>query len=1170
MTEKKQYSYYAFISYKREDEHWAKWLQNQLETYHIPSVIRKNNLNVPKKIYPVFRDKTDLTGGKVLNALHKELEESQFLIVICSPKSASSEWVSREIQHFIELGQEDNIIPFIVEGEPFSKDIDRECYPEALKKEMSTELLGISVDEIGKHKAFLRVVATLLNLKFDQLVMRDRKRRKRRRIATAAAVCVAAVLSFAGIWYYVPHCSYYQDFVYQNEVPQGIGKLSYNQRKKSFDCYRIVTQMGRVTRLEHVNSAGTPIMLQQNDFMTENPMIVCFYYEGRRISRAEYRNRHETILLVKDYTSNLKAVDFLQAADSSQTSALSSDQTSLKNTLYTDQGRLPQDSKSEITRHINTYDEHGYLIQVQFMRDNQNTPASDSSGICGMQYERDEKGRVLKIIYLDENGSPRSSRHGVAARTFTYDSTGNLTDVIFLDSAGQPVRGEDRYARYHAEYDAYGNCIQEEYFNENGEPDYNHLGYAKAKARYDGRGFQTLYQVYSPNGTPVAEKEQGVHASEKTYDEHGYITRQIYYDVSMNPVNGKDGYAQVECLFDADGNLKETWYYDADGELTYDNTAICGTRAEYNESGCNTEISFYDTGGQPSTSSSGIASIRREYDENNRLTSERYFAANGNPTHENTGCSSVIWSYDRKGNLIQKNVYDVNQKACVNSSGYHQTVYTYDEKGNQTSISYYDQSLQPAINSSGYHKVVMQYDEKGNCIQEEYYGVDEQLVRLPDKRYAMAKYQYDEYGNTILRAYYNELEKPADCKDGYCTEELQYDAYGNCISNTQYSLQHHTPNGYRTILYTYDTRGNLIEKSFLDDQGNPCYNNKNIAYYVYTYDEKDRRTDTRLYDVNRKLTDVEGYASEQIVYDEKDRYTQVAYFDASGQPCSLDYPAKIIFAYDQRGNEAKRAYLDKEGRLSSDNAYQYAIVAYRYNDRGNRLEEAYYDENEQLCMTQNNYAKASYEYNVFGNVTRIDYYGTDGAPVLTNAGYTAKTTEYDSRGNAVFESYFGTNGQPLPGSKDCPSRTEYQYDSAGSKIKTIYYDSRGKVIEQTSYLIIMQEIIEGSQAERLGIQNDDILIEIGTWNYSEHPNLTSEVLSRLEAILSDGYRPPVDLTFCRKSEGDVYTFYTVHLQGAEQAVIGTRFLDEPCSQRTRDAIEEQYLIWLTKTKEENP
>ena len=82
-----------------------KWLQNQLETYHIPSVIRKNNLNVPKKSTPYSEIRPDLTGGKVLNALHKELEESQFLIVICSPKSASSEWVSREIQHFIELGQ---------------------------------------------------------------------------------------------------------------------------------------------------------------------------------------------------------------------------------------------------------------------------------------------------------------------------------------------------------------------------------------------------------------------------------------------------------------------------------------------------------------------------------------------------------------------------------------------------------------------------------------------------------------------------------------------------------------------------------------------------------------------------------------------------------------------------------------------------------------------------------------------------------------------------------------------------------------------------------------------------------------------------------------------------------------------------------------------------------
>ena len=31
------FSYIAFISYKREDEEWAKWLQKQLEYYKLPA-----------------------------------------------------------------------------------------------------------------------------------------------------------------------------------------------------------------------------------------------------------------------------------------------------------------------------------------------------------------------------------------------------------------------------------------------------------------------------------------------------------------------------------------------------------------------------------------------------------------------------------------------------------------------------------------------------------------------------------------------------------------------------------------------------------------------------------------------------------------------------------------------------------------------------------------------------------------------------------------------------------------------------------------------------------------------------------------------------------------------------------------------------------------------------
>ena len=57
-----QKEYYAFISYKREDEKWAKWLQNKLEHYKFPTNLN-GRTDLPKNIRPTFRDVTDLNPG---------------------------------------------------------------------------------------------------------------------------------------------------------------------------------------------------------------------------------------------------------------------------------------------------------------------------------------------------------------------------------------------------------------------------------------------------------------------------------------------------------------------------------------------------------------------------------------------------------------------------------------------------------------------------------------------------------------------------------------------------------------------------------------------------------------------------------------------------------------------------------------------------------------------------------------------------------------------------------------------------------------------------------------------------------------------------------------------------------------------------------------------------
>ena len=79
--------YFAFISYKREDEKWAKWLQHKLEHYKLPINVRKENPSLPQNIRPVFKDTSELASGVLADEIHDALEKSKFLIVICSPKA---------------------------------------------------------------------------------------------------------------------------------------------------------------------------------------------------------------------------------------------------------------------------------------------------------------------------------------------------------------------------------------------------------------------------------------------------------------------------------------------------------------------------------------------------------------------------------------------------------------------------------------------------------------------------------------------------------------------------------------------------------------------------------------------------------------------------------------------------------------------------------------------------------------------------------------------------------------------------------------------------------------------------------------------------------------------------------------------------------------------------
>ncbi len=180
----------------------ARRLQRLLEGYNLPTALRKRVKDAPKKIR-VFRDTDELTSGILSEELKRKLDESKFLVVICSPNSAQSKYVGQEIAYFRSQGREAQIIPFIIDGVPGS---DRECFNPELTRD-GLELLGIDVQaEQGStrrmrfHRAFVRLVAKMFDLEYSVLWDRRKRQMVRRAIvSTVTVIVVGCAISYFAV-----------------------------------------------------------------------------------------------------------------------------------------------------------------------------------------------------------------------------------------------------------------------------------------------------------------------------------------------------------------------------------------------------------------------------------------------------------------------------------------------------------------------------------------------------------------------------------------------------------------------------------------------------------------------------------------------------------------------------------------------------------------------------------------------------------------------------------------------------------------------------------------------------------------------------------------------------------------------------------------------------------
>lgn len=213
MKNEKQYKYDAFISYRHSDldSFVAENIHKYLETYKLPKNVLSKISDNKKGIKRIFRDQDELPLSSNLETpIVDALNDSRYLIVICSPRLKESIWCKKEIETFKKIRGRENIFCVLIEGEP------NESFPEEVLYEYKTEK-----DSKGKSKKIkelyeplaadvradnkkeiikkikserLRLIAPMFNLDYDDLKQRHRQRKIRKTIFTLSMVAITSFI----------------------------------------------------------------------------------------------------------------------------------------------------------------------------------------------------------------------------------------------------------------------------------------------------------------------------------------------------------------------------------------------------------------------------------------------------------------------------------------------------------------------------------------------------------------------------------------------------------------------------------------------------------------------------------------------------------------------------------------------------------------------------------------------------------------------------------------------------------------------------------------------------------------------------------------------------------------------------------------------------------------
>lgn len=820
-------------------------------------------------------------------------------------------------------------------------------------------------------------------------------------IYISAAAAVLCILVGFGLWdYFRTKIDYYKDYAEIFGVAEGIGNLSGREVSHREMSYRVESSRWKVRRITLVNSKDKPVHHLDTEHTNSRFTDVFYYYsDNGKLDYKKVYDEYGKLLYKIDYDENLKVAMFKYDDEHGTAKRLLSNTTQLYN--------VNDNERSSITRHLLTYDDKGHLLRVEYASGEDNTPVGDSENIYGQSYSYDEKGRIIEVQFLGQDGKVRGNKIGLAIKQYTYDEDDNWTQVRYLSATGNPSHDGNNCPLVKISYDKWGNRESERYYTLDEKPSYRtDVAACGFVYEHDDNGFRTTQSYLDSKGNLIIGKN-GFAIARFTHNDDGYQTSIEFLDTEGSRVNNVSEDGEISGVIKYTVNDKGLQLtitnYDIKDRPIENSAGIHKYMCKYDSVGNLLQIDYQDKNLKPAHYAGFNCSVKYKYDERYQCQSMSFYDEDGHLTYDQNGVAICQYTYDKTGNVVKYEFLDKDGKTLVNShNGYAVEEVKYDELGNIIAIHNYNSSMKPCMTRFGYYAKEYAYDNKTNFTTEEkYINANNGIIKIDRYTYdsngnqtsswtvngsgiiqgVVSNYEYDT-NNRVTKMYCTNLSGKKVCQQGlnYCEIDLKY-----------------------------DERGNVTQQTYLDVNGYPAYDAQKTHQRIREYDERNNV----IYEKNlgKDGKPIQGHnvnVESKVTYEEHGYITSIVCLDGYGNPSiSSDGYHRLERKYNDNNLIASECYKDAKGNLVKHKSNGYAKVTYAYDTKRNRTEEKYFGTDGGLT----NYI--TYRYNEQNSLTEACMFNAAGKLDDSKAGFSKLLISYANDGVTPVKKTYYRRGSVL-------------------------------------------------------------------------------------------------------------------------------------------------------------